>query len=554
MKSIDLKMLQPTGIDNLDEVLHGGIPHGSCVLLAGASGTGKTILSLQWLFAGYDHYQEPGIYISMTEPISKTIRNASNLSFYDQDQTGPLKVYFTDLRGIISGLDIDRQSLTDQDVDKIIDSIKRMVDESKAKRVVIDSVTAMGYRLNDKNRIRDFIFRVGTLLSQVDANIILTSEVMDTGFSVFGEEFIADGIIKLTPSIVANRRIRKLEIIKMRGSAFDTYATAFRVTKDGIIFYPQIKRELTYKASHSKVKTGILGMDDMVGGGLYKGSSTLICGPSGTGKTIMSLQFMMEGLKNNEKVLYVSFEESSDQLTKVASTFGWDLQKYLDDETLKIICSYPEELFLDEHLNKIKDILGSFEASRIIIDSLSAVGTVYGKASLPDFASRLVAQLKQAGITAMHVVASDSLLGTGSITDAHLSTLYDNILMLRFIEVNSELKHALVVLKTRGSDHDKNLREISIISDGMQIGSSFSGYEGALSGETKKVSQTIEEQFHSLLLEIVGPAGEKIFIEEKKKGLTLGVIKNLLNEFGNQGIISVRRKNEYLENFEKLIR
>jgi len=320
--------IRPTGIDSLDQMLNGGIPVGATVLLAGSPGAGKTILAMEWLFNGFEKYKEPGIYISLTEPIATATKNVRKFSFFKQEYMNPTQVYFTDMRGILQGMDMDRD-LNKEDIKLIVDKIRNIVETSGAKRVVLDSITAMAYRLKDRDLIRSFIFQLGTFLSQSDTNVILTSEVVDDGYSVFGvEEFISDGIIKMVQEKVNNENIRKLKIVKMRGLDYDSHSTSFNISEDGIKLFPRLNYCLNCNVSDKRLKTGIDGLDEMTRGGYFQGSSILLTGSSGTGKTIMSLQFLIEALKAGEKCIYVSFEESRDQLVRNAKSFGWDLERH----------------------------------------------------------------------------------------------------------------------------------------------------------------------------------------------------------------------------------
>lgn len=550
----NLPTVQPTGILELDQILHGGIPLGSSILLSGSAGTGKTLLAIQWLFEGYKKYNEPGVYISLTEPVTKAIRNAKKMSFYDEKAVSPLQVYFTDLRGIMEGLNIDYQEMTFGDINQIAETIKLMVDQSHARRVVIDSITAMAYYLKERSKIRDFIFRLSTLLNQIDANVILTSEAPTEGLSIFGtEEFITDGVIRVLNFQKYGRFNRKLEVVKMRGTDYEAYPATFRITSDGLIFFPRLGRLLTYPVSGLRIPTGIEGLDTMISGGLFKGSASLISGPSGTGKSLLSLQYIITGLKAGEKTLYVSFEESQEQILHLAESFGWFLKEYLDSGQLNILCAYPEQLYLEEHIIKIKQIAEERQIDRVVVDSLSAIGTVYSKDSLPDFTARLISFFKQKGVTSVFTNATTSLMGNESITHAHLSTLYDNLFMLRFIEVESEIKHMLMILKMRGSKHDKKLREMVFSDQGLRISTPFTGYEGTMSGDAKKVGITIEDQLRELLIGTLGEAGEKIFEEEKKKGITLEKIQVILQDLTDQRIISRRRKEEFIVNFKEIV-
>jgi len=540
------RFVRPTGIAELDFMLKGGLPTDSTVLLAGASGTGKTILAMQWLFAGYDQFKEPGLYISLTEPVSKAMKNIHAMSFFKKEYINPTQVYFTDLRGIIKGLDLEGKDFTREDIMTVVDAVGNMVKQSGAKRVVIDSVTAMAYRLKDRDLIRDFIFQLGTFLSQTDANVVMTSEVVGDGYSVFGvEEFISDGIIKLSHTRAGEELVRNFEIVKMRGIDYDSHPAIFRISKDGIHLFPRLSRVLSYEVSDTRIPTGIPGLDEMTNGGLFVGSSVLLTGASGTGKTLMSLQFIVDGALRGEKGLYVSFEESRDQLVRNAFSFGWDLDNLEKEGSLKIITSYPEEKYLEEHIEIIKSAVEDFGAKNVVVDSLSSLANVFSNEILRDFGTRLVAHLKAKQVTAVFTVASGSIMGLGSITESGLSTMTDHIIMLRYVEIQSELHHAILILKMRGSGHDKKMRKLQFGASGVSISSEFKGYEGVLSGATRKIGNTTEEQLRALFLEVLGPMGEEIFAEEQEKGLTLESVKKLIGELGNQGIISERRKEEF---------
>lgn len=547
--------VRPTGIPQLDFILHGGFPIDATVLLAGASGTGKTIFAMEWLFAGYSQFKEPGLYISLTEPVGKALKNAKKLAFFKAEYINPSQIYLTDLRGILTGMGMDNKVFDRDDIHKVVEALYNMAKQSGAKRIVFDSVTAMAYRLKDKDLIRDFIFELGTVIGQLEANILLTSEVAGDGYSVFGvEEFISDGIIKLNYEREPRKEpVRKLEVVKMRGINYETYPASYRINSSGIILFPHLSRELSYLVSDERVSTGVPGLDAMTNGGYFVGSSVLLTGASGSGKTISSLQFLVAGLQKGEKGMYISFEESEDQLMRNASSFGWDLKKYQEDGLLQIIVSYPDQHYLEEHVDIIKRAVDEFVPKRLIIDSLSALSNSFSEDILRDITSRLIAFFKEQQITTLLTIATASLMGSASITDAGLSTMTDHIIMLRYIEINSELKHGLLILKMRGSSHDKCLRELAFGPGGVRISTAFSGYEGVISGVARKIGKTTEDQIHGLFLETFGPMGEKIFNDEKKKGLTPETIEKLANDLQNQGIISVRNKAEFVERIDAVM-
>jgi len=546
--------MRSTGIHELDRILQGGFPTGAAVLLAGASGTGKTILATQWLFAGYDQFNEPGLFISLTEPVVKALNNARKMSFFKEEFISPVQIHFTDLRGIMKGLDLENKEFTRRDIDTVVGVLDNMVRQSQAKRVVIDSVTAMAYRLKERDLIRDFIFRLGTLFAQSDANVLMTSEVVAEGYSVYGvEEFIADGILKLSHRTMREELVRQLEVVKMRGTDYDPHPATFRISGNGMRLFPRLSRELAYHVSNSRLSTGIEGLDSMTGGGYFAGSSVLITGSSGTGKTIMALQFLVDGVKKGEKVVLVSFEESRDQLFRNARSFGWDLEAYEQQGLLHIITSYPEHRYLEEHIEMIRATVEEADGpKRLVIDSLSSLGNVFSEEILRDFVSRLNGFLKEKLITTLFTNATSTLLGATQITDSHLSTITDHIIMIRYVEIQSELHHAVLILKMRGSAHDKKLRELIFTPAGLRITSEFKGLEGVLKGTTRRVSASVQEQLHSLFLEFMGPMGDTIFAQEREKGLTLESVSRMIEELGDQGIISKRRKEEFVDRTKRI--
>lgn len=545
--------IRPTGILELDTMLHGGFPDNSTVLLAGPSGSGKTILSIEWLMKGYKTHQEPGLYISLTEPINKMIQTCQSLTFFDKECLTPGKIYFDDLRTILHQLGLDAKEITLEDISKIVDAVADLMHNVKAKRIVVDSITAIAYRLQDKHLIRTFIHYLDALLAQTNVNVMLISEVVGDGYSVFGvEEFISDGIIKLDRERVKDQEVNRLQIVKMRGTDFDGHAASYRITKDGFCLYPRLARALTYQVSDQRVPTGIAGLDTMTSGGYFEGSSVLITGSSGSGKSLVSLQFLQQGLKDRRKGILVSFEESRDQILRNAKGFGWDLEGFEKQGLLRIITAYPEQKYLEEHISQIKSDVEAFDARLVVVDSLSSLGNVFLEDSLRDFVSRLNAFLKEKLVTAIYTHATATLLGANQITDSHLSTITDHIIMLRYVEIASELHHAVLILKMRGSPHDKKLREIIFTSEGLQVTHEFSGLEGVLSGAAHKVAESIEEQLHGLFLETLGPMGEKIFGEQKMKGLTIMGVQKLIAELVDQGVVSARRKAEFESRANKI--
>ncbi len=485
---IEKPLLSQTGIPALDEALNGGLPAGACVLLAGGSGVGKTILAMQWLFNGFKKYDEPGIYITTTEPVFKALRNLNKFAFFDQTAINPMQLHMTDLRSIMQDLNIDytKDMMKWQDVENVLSVIKNLVEGMGAKRLVLDSVTAVCYRLKEENLIRTFIFRLGTMLSNLDCTTILTSEVAsaDKMYSPFGiEEFIADGILKLNYIQRGEDVTRALQIVKMRGTNFDPSPQYYVINKNGHNYFSQVKLEEVGDIPDKRLKTGILGLDKMIEGGVYQNSTTLLTGSSGTGKTVFGLKFLAEGVKEKQRCLLLNFEESKAQIYKNAKACpGIDLEKLEKEGLFRVVCRFPESLTYEEHLQLVKEEVEKFKPDRVVIDSLSSLEKGFTRDNLLGYAHKVNVFLKSHGSTNIIINASEGLFQTTGLTQGHISTIPDNIVMLKYVEIKSVMKRFITVIKVRGSDHDKRLREYVIKKDGIHVMAAFKGVQGVLTG------------------------------------------------------------------------
>ena len=462
-------------------------------------------------------------------------------------------IHFIDLRIMMGDLKLDKKDFTNKDIEKLCETIVEVVNKTNAKRVVLDSITALLYRLKNDEMIRQFIFRLGSFLGLMEAGVFLVGEGENRDSASYGVEgFISDGVIRLSTVHHGKEAQRTLEIVKMRGMNHDSTTTSFRISPDGIKLFPRMRRKLGYQVSNKRISTGVSGLDEMSGGGFIEGSSVAVMGPSGTGKSITCLHFIMAGLRKGENCLIVSFEESHDQLLQNAGTFGFNLKKYEATGQLKFITVDMETRSFDEHIDIIINTATETKSKRIVVDSLSAVGNELGAESLRDFSSTLVDGFKTLGATTLLTLATEGFLGGGMLSESHVSAFVDTIVLFRFVEIESELRRAVIIVKMRSSDHDKKMREVIISGDGINISTDFSGYEGVLSGVSRKVGESISEQLRLLFLEILGPMGERIFIEAKKKGLSKDKVKVLIDELGSQGILSVRRKGDFASRAETI--
>jgi circadian clock protein KaiC len=542
-------LIQPTGIEELDILLNGGIPEGHVILLSGKAGCGKTILATQWLFAGYKHFNEAGIFVTVTESIHSIIKNIKGLSFFDGSVISPVQIHFTDLRTIIDSLNFDQELYCKKYIDELLIYFDNFLSASSAKRLVIDSLSAFTYMLKDVQTIRYFIFKLGNLLANADCTAIILSEVSEDKSSTFSvEEYISDGIIRLDYDYVKDEMIRNIKIHKMRGRRFDASINTFKIADSGVKIFLKYSPSLSYNLINEKIPTGIKGLDKMCEGGLFKGSATLIVGSTGTGKTIMSLSYVMEGAKRGETCLYVSFEESRQQLIRTAKSFGWDIEHFEKSGFLTFLCLFPDVAYPVEQFLLIKQIIEDKQIKRCVIDSISSVGNVLTSEELIDFATRLISYLKWKNITTYITSTMVTLLSTETITEAQISYLTDNIILLKYVEARGVLNLVIVVLKTRSSNRDKKLRVYSITHKGIVIGEALHAFEGIMSGYTRKIGQLSSEKLKEEFVKKLGPMGLQVYDELFEIGITEETLVHYIDSLVSDGILKSNIAKEFIDN------
>jgi circadian clock protein KaiC len=425
--------------------------------------------------------------------------------------------------------------------EKVIDFIEEQVKATNARRVCIDSVTAIAYNLKDKGEVRKFIFELGRILTALGCTTVLTSETADSKgkYSIYGvEEFISDAIIKLDQVRVGDEFQRILQIIKVRGRGYTSEDRYFRITPHGINLFPKVRMPLGYPATLERVSTGNAVLDQMLGGGLFAASSTILAGTAGTGKSMLALQFISDGLKKGQPCFYMSFEESREQVLRNAKSCGWDFGSYEEKGLLTLRCAYPSEKFMDEHLAEIQDIVESKGIKRCAIDPLSAIASSFPEDSYVNFVKRLNNYMKAKEVTSVLTSSVHPDAGSTTKGERHLSTTVDNLITLRQVEMEGELQLVLNVVKERGSAHSKELRRYDITNDGIIIGSSLAGYEAVITGVGRKVSQTSEEKLRTEFSRFMGPIGEQAFREIARRGLSEETINAYIDSLVKERIMT----------------
>ncbi|MGY6530646.1 MAG: circadian clock protein KaiC [Cyanobacterium sp.] len=476
-----------TMIEGFDEISHGGLPIARTTLVSGTSGTGKTLLAVQFLYNGIKHFDCPGLFVTFEESPNDIILNAYSFGWDLQSLIDQGKLFILDASPDPEGQEV----VGNFDLSALIERIQYAVNKYKAKLVSIDSVTAVFQQYDAASVVRREIFRLVARLKHLEVTSIMTTERIEEYGPVarFGvEEFVSDNVVIVRNVLEGERRRRTVEILKLRGTTHMKGEYPFTITGDGINIFPLGAMQLTQRSSNARSSSGIKTLDEMCGGGFFKDSIILATGATGTGKTMLVSKFLEEACRQGEKAILFAYEESRAQLSRNASSWGIDFEEMESKGLLKLICSYPESTGLEDHLQMIKSEIAEFKPSRIAIDSLSALARGVSNNAFRQFVIGVTGYAKQEEITGFFTNTTDQFMGAHSITESHISTITDTILMLQYVEIRGEMSRAINVFKMRGSWHDKGIREYSISKDGPEIKGSFRNYERIISGSPSRIS------------------------------------------------------------------
>ncbi|BAQ65197.1 circadian clock protein KaiC [Geminocystis sp. NIES-3709] len=494
MDSIEKEELRAKGvkkirtmIEGFDEISHGGLPIGRTTLVSGTSGTGKTLFAIQFLYHGIKYFEYPGLFITFEESPNDIIQNAYSFGWDLQSLIDEGKLFILDASPDPEGQEV----VGNFDLSALIERIQYAVKKYQAKLVSIDSVTAIFQQYDGASVVRREIFRLVARLKLLGVTSLMTTERTEEYGPVarFGvEEFVSDNVVIVRNVLEGERRRRTAEILKLRGTTHMKGEYPFTITSDGINIFPLGAMQLTQRSSNVRISSGIKILDEMCGGGFFKDSIILATGATGTGKTLLVSKFLEEGCRQGERAILFAYEESRAQLSRNASSWGIDFEEMEQKGLLKLLCSYPESAGLEDHLQMIKSEIAEFKPSRIAIDSLSALARGVTNNAFRQFVIGVTGYAKQEEITGFFTNTTDQFMGAHSITESHISTITDTILMLQYVEIRGEMSRAINVFKMRGSWHDKGIREYSISKAGPDIKDSFRNYERIISGSPSRIS------------------------------------------------------------------
>jgi len=487
----------PTGITGLDEITRGGLPRGRPTLVCGSAGCGKTLLAMEFLIRGATEFDEPGAYITFEETGEELAQNVRSLGF-DVD------ALVADGKLVFDHIHVDRREIEEvgeYDLEGLFLRIGFAIDSVGAKRVVLDTMESLFSGFSDMAVLRSELQRLFRWLKDRGVTTVITGERGDGTLTRQGlEEYVSDCVILLDHRVQEQVSTRRVRVVKYRGTAHGTNEYPFLIDEQGISVLPVTSLGLAHTVSDERLSTGIDRLDTMLGGkGYYRGSSILVSGTAGSGKTSIAAHFVDAACRRGERCLYLAYEESPHQIVRNMRSQGIDLQQWIDKGLLHIEASRPGFYGMEMHLAVMHRLVRKFDPGLVVVDpisNLASAGTADGAGSL---LLRMIDFLKSSSITAM-LVNLTSGGKSQEATDIGVSSLIDTWLVVRDIEVGGERNRGLYVIKSRGMKHSNQVREFLITDNGIQLEDVYIGPEGVLTGslrlaqEARARAEAVEQQ------------------------------------------------------------
>jgi len=458
----------PTGIPGLDDLTGGGLPTGRPTLVCGAAGCGKTMLAAEFLVHGAVDFDEPGVFMSFEETEEELTQNLRSLGFDLAKLQRQKKVALDFVR-------VERSEIEETgeyDLDGLFIRLGYAIDSIKARRVVLDTIEALFAGVPNHSILRSELRRLFRWLKEKGVTAVITGERGDNSMTRFGlEEYVADCVILLDHRIVEQISTRRLRVVKYRGSAHGTNEYPFLIGARGISVLPITSLVLNHVASREQVSTGIRGLDRMLSGeGFYRGSSVLVSGSPGTGKSSLAASFIDAACERGEKALLFAYEESESQLLRNMQSIGFDLQRWVKKGLLRIEATRPTVHGLEQHLVHMYDLVREFTPDVVAVDPISNLTAQGDDAGLKQTLMRLIDFLKTEGVTALFTsLTTDNGALAAASSEVGVSSLMDTWLLLSNMAYNGERTRTLQVLKSRGMAHSNQVREFIFSDKGVDL-------------------------------------------------------------------------------------
>ena len=472
----------PTGISGLDDITEGGLPRGRPTLVCGAAGCGKTLLAMEFIVRGITQYGEPGVFMSFEETAEELAKNVSSLGF---DVAGLVR------RGkmAVDYVRVERSEIDETgeyDLEGLFVRLGAMIKAVKAKRVALDTVEALFAGIPNEAILRAELRRLFQWLKDQSVTAVITGEQGEKTLTRHGlEEYVSDCVLFLDHRVLNQVATRRLRIVKYRGSKHGTSEYPTLIDEDGLTVMPISSLALTYPVTSARVSTGLRRLDAMMGGkGYYRGSSVLISGTAGTGKTSLAAAFVESMCRRGERCLYFSFEESPDQIVRNMRSIGIDLGRWHAAGRLRFCVQRPTQFGLEMHLAKVHKLTKDFRPAGVVMDPITNLTSVGEATEINAMLTRVIDMLKNEGITSVFTSLTN---GGGELehTVVGISSLMDTWLIVRMVESENERNRLLYVLKSRGMAHSNQMREFRLSDRGIELLDAYVGPGTVLTGAAR---------------------------------------------------------------------
>ncbi len=473
----------PTGINGLDEITEGGLPHGRLTLVCGGTGCGKTLLAMEFLVRGATQFNEPGVFMSFEEKADELSKNFASLGF-DLDELIDQKLLTID-HVRLEPAEIEEAG--EYDLEGLLIRLGYAIDSIGAKRVVLDTIEALFSGLSNKNILRSELRRLFVFLKDKGVTAIVTAEQGELTFTRFGlEEYVADCVIFLNHSVYQQIATRRIRIVKYRGSAHSTNEYPFLIDQQGFSVMPISSLGLDHSACKERILTGVERLDTMLGTqGYFRGSSILVTGTAGTGKSSLAAHFVNAACTRGERCLYFAFEESQNQIIRNMHSIGIDFSQWVEQGLLQFQNARATQYGLEMHLVVMHRIIDQFKPTCVVFDPISNLVATANVAEVKSMLSRLIDYLKMKEITVLCTDLTTPNDSNLEHTDVNISSLMDTWLLLKALECNGERNRVLYIIKSRGMAHSNQIREFIFSTKGIDLRDVYIGSSGVLTGSAR---------------------------------------------------------------------
>ncbi len=508
----------PTGIEGLDEITRGGFPKGRPTLICGSAGCGKTLLAMEFLVRGATEFNEPGVFMAFEETAQELAENVASLGFDLKDLVAHKKMRLDHVH--LQRSEIEETG--EYNLDGLFIRLGQAIDDIGAKRVVIDTVEALFAGLPNEMILRAELRRLFRWLKDKGVTAIITGERGEGTLTRHGlEEYVSDCVILLDHRVHDQVSIRRLRVVKYRGSTHGTNEYPFLIDENGISVLPITSLGLRQTASTRRISSGVPRLDAMLGGkGFFRGSSVLISGTAGTGKSSLAATFAQAACQRGERVLYFSFEESPSQIARNMKSIGLDMGQWVEKGLLRFETNRPTFAGLEAHLTMMHKVISEFDPQVVVADPLSAFVVGDNQTDVQALVMRMVDFLKVKQITGFFTSLTE---GGDSLeaTNVAISSLIDTWILLRDIEINGERNRGIYVLKARGMANSNQIREFLITDHGLELRDVYVGPGGVLTGSARLAQEAQEKAAQMTRQQVLDR--QRLELERKRKALELQI-------------------------------